>query len=286
VLGWIEHRASSMGAALAFYTLFSMAPVIIIAIAVAGAFFGQEAARGEIFRQLSGLIGEAGALAIQGMIENARNPTSGAIAAVIGLGTFIVAATAVFAELKDSLDFIWGFKNPRRAGIIALLRTRLLSFGLIIAMGFLLMVSLIISAVLAALSKYWGAWLEGTAYLLEAVNFAVSFSVIATLFALIYKLLPDKRIAWHDVWIGAAITAVLFTIGNYLIGIYLGRSAIASTFGAAGSVIVVLMWVYYSAQIFLLGAEFTKLYAYRYGSLRGSEEKTMHHPSGGIQYQQ
>lgn len=270
VYGWINNRAQRKGAALAFYTVFSLAPVLIIAIAIAGAFFGEEAALGEIVEQVRDLVGQEGAQAVQLMIENAQRPGAGVAATVIGVLVLLIGATTAFAELKDGLDQIWEVPEEKMSGVWYLLRTRLLSFGLILGIGFLLLVSLVVSAILAALGKYLGP----TGPLLEAANALFSFIMIMSLFATIYKVLPSIRIAWRDVWVGAAITALLFVIGKSLIGLYLGNSAITSTYGAAGSLILVLFWVYYSAQIFLLGAEFTKFYAYRYGSRRHKVEAT------------
>lgn len=265
VTSWLDDGASSMGAAVAFYTVFSLAPLLIIVIAIAGAVFGQEAARGEIMAQLDGLIGSNGAKAIEAMVEGAQNKKVGLFATLLGMGTLIIAATTVFAELKTSLDQIWEVPTESGKGIWALIRTRLLSFSLILALGFLLLVSLIFSAALNALAKYWGTLISETV-LLEVVNFLVSFASITVLIAIIYKFLPNTKIAWRDVWIGALITALLFSIGKLLIGIYLGHSSISSSFGAAGSLVVLLLWVYYSSQIFFLGAEFTKVYAHSHGS--------------------
>lgn len=267
VTAWLDDDAPRMGAAVAFYTVFSLAPLLIIVIAIAGAVFGQEAARGEIMAQLDGLIGSTGAKAIEAMIEGAQNKKVGLVATLLGMGTLIVAATTVFAELKTSLDQIWHVPTESKKGIWGLIRTRLLSFSLILALGFLLLVSLIFSAALNALAKYWGNLISET-ILLEGVNFSISFISITVLFAIIYKFLPNTKIAWRDVWIGALITALLFSIGKLLIGLYLGHSSISSSFGAAGSLVVLLLWVYYSTQIFLLGAEFTKVYAHCYGSCR------------------
>ncbi len=268
--GWISDRAQRTGAALAFYTLFSMAPILIISIAIAGAVFGEAAARGEIVEQVRGLIGKEGAQAVQSMIEDARRPGSGLIAAVVGVAALLIGATTFFVELKDGLDQIWQVPPEQTSGFWYFLRTRLLSFGLILAIGFLLVVSLVISATVSVVGEYWGYTATGA--LLQALNFVLSFVLITALFASTYKVLPGVRIAWKDVSVGAAITALLFTIGKTLIGLYLGNSAIASSYGAAGSLILVLVWVYYSAQVFLLGAEFTKFYAYRYGSRRHKAE--------------
>jgi membrane protein len=266
--GWSAHRASSMGAALAFYATFSIAPILVIAIAIAGAIFGPEAARGEVVAEISGLTGEAGAETIQGLLEGAYHSDLGFWASMIAVATLLVAATSVFAELKDSLDIIWG-AAPAKSGLQALLRGRLLAFGLILTMGFLLIVSLVASAVIAALQNYWGGWIADSGWLLELVNSLFSFVVVSIMFASIYKLLPATRIAWRDVAVGALVTSALFTLGKFLIGLYLGNSDIASGFGAAGSLIVILLWVYYSSQIFFMGAEFTRVYAVYRGSHSG-----------------
>ena len=237
---WSAHRASSMGAALAFYAAFSIAPILVIAITIAGAVFGPEAARGEVLAQFNALTGKSGAETIQGLLAAAYNSDLGLWASVIAGITLLAAATSVFAELKDSLDVIWGKTTPDRSGIMALLRGRLLSFGLILSMGFLLLISLIASAALAALQKYWGGSLATVGWLLEIFNSLFSFVVVTMLFAFIYKFLPDPRIAWRDVVVGAAFTAALFTLGKLLIGLYLGNSQIAAGFGAAGSLVMIL----------------------------------------------
>jgi membrane protein len=272
-MAWNNEHAGRKAGALAFYTVFSLAPILIIAIAVAGMFFGEEAARGEIVAQVSGLIGQEGARAVQTLIEHAARPEAGLRATVVGLVTLLLGATTALAELKADLDETWQVPPQHRSGLWYLIRTRLLSFGLILALGFLLLVSLVLSAVLAALAKMWGGN-DATSILLQLLNFLFSFVMITVLFAMIYKLLPAVRIAWHDVIIGAVVTAMLFNIGKFLIGVYLGNSAVTSSYGAAGSVILVLIWVYYSAQIFLFGAEFTRVYAYRYGSYRGQKPQT------------
>jgi membrane protein len=270
VLAWLEDYAPSMGAALAYYTLFSLAPMLLIVIAIAGMLFGAEAARGEIMTQLGGLIGPDGAQAVQGLLESANKPAAGVVASVVGLLTLLIGATSVFAELQSALDRIWRAPAARQStGIIGLLRTRLLSFGMILAIGFLLLVSLVISAALSALGQWWGAWFEGWELVLQVVNIGVSLMITTVLFALIYKILPRVRVAWRDVWIGAGVTALLFTFGKFVIGLYLGKAGVDSAFGAAGSLVIIMVWVYYSAQIFLLGAEFTWLFAHWYGSRRG-----------------
>jgi membrane protein len=267
VMEWSNDRASRKGAALAFYTVFSLAPILIVAIAIAGFFFGKDAARGEIFAQMSDLLGADGAHAVEAMIQNASRTGAGAVATLIGIVTLVIGATTALAELKDGLDQIWEVPPERTSGFWYFVRKRLLSIGLILSLGFLLLVSLVFSAVLTALAKRWNPS-DATGAILQAANFLFAFGLVTLLFAMIYKILPSVRIAWRDVIIGALVTALLFSVGKFAIGVYLGNSAIASSYGAAGSVILVLVWVYYSAQIFLLGAEFTKVYARRYGSLR------------------
>jgi len=267
---WVDDYAQSMGAALAYYTMFSIAPLLLIVISIAGLIFGVEAARGEIFGQLQGLMGEQGALAIQGLLESASEPSKSVTATIIGVALLLVGATTVFGELQDALDRIWRApERDRGAGIWGLLRARLLSFGMILGIGFLLMVSLVSSAALSALGKWWGPIFGGWELLAQAINLLLSFALTTAVFALIYKIMPRVKIAWHDVWIGAVVTALLFTIGKFLIGLYIGKSSIASGFGAAGSLVVVLVWVYYSAQIFLMGAEFTWAYSHAFGSRKG-----------------
>ncbi len=265
-LAWSKHRASSMGAALAFYASISLAPMFLIVIAVAGFFFGEDAARGEVMGQLTGLIGIDGAQAVESLIKGASDPKEGALASLIALITLLIASTSAFAELKDSLDIIWDAEPYQRSGWLNLLRARFLSFGLILTLGFLLLVSLLVSAFLAALQKKWGPWFSEMAWLSEGINSSIAFIVVTALFAFIYKWLPEPRIAWRDVAVGAVVTAALFTVGKFLIGFYLGNSAVASSFGAAGSLMVILLWVYYSSQIFFFGAEFTRVYADHCGS--------------------
>jgi membrane protein len=262
VSSWAGDFAPSMGAALAFYTVFSIAPLLLIVTAVAGYFFGVSAARGEIVSQLTGLMGKAGAQTVEGLIASANDPSQRSLAAAIGIVVFLVGATSVFNELQDSLNRIWKApRSPRTAGVFTLVRTRLLSFGMILAIAFLLMVSLLVSAALSALGKWWEPLFAGWQSVAQVLSFVLSFALITVLFALIFKIMPQTGVRWRDVWIGAAITSMLFTIGKQLVGIYLGRSSVVSAFGAVGSLAVVLLWVYYSAQIFLLGAEFTWVYS-------------------------
>lgn len=268
VTEWFAHRAASKGAALAFYTLFSMAPILVLVIAIAGFFYGADAAQGQLINELQGLVGKQGAEAIQLILAGARNKESGMWATLIATGLLLFGATTVFSELKDSLDEIWSVPASTDATWWDILRTRLLSFGLILVLGFLLMVSLVVSAALAVLEKYMNGLWKDAAVLLSWISWAISFLVIAVLFGVIYKMLPRIKLSWRDVTIGALGTAALFTLGKYAIGLYIGNSGVANSFGAAGSMIALLLWVYYSAQIFFLGAEFARQYALQLGSLK------------------
>lgn len=268
---WNNDDASSMGAALAFYTLFSIAPLLIMVIAVAGLIFGADEAQGHILGQLRDLTGAAGAQAVEDLLKSASSPAKNALAVVAGTIVLLLAATAVFAELYGNLNRIWRSPSaPRVSGIRHLIRTRILSFGMILGIEFLLVVSLVVSAALAAAGDWWGARFTVWPFMDQAVNLIVSLIIYTLAFAMIYKFMPRAHIDWHDVWIGAAVTSVLFEIGKILIGL-IGMNTITSAFGAAGSLVVLLIWVYYSAQVFLLGAEFTRVYAYRRGS-RAEEE--------------
>lgn len=257
---WMEDRAASMGAALAYYTAFSIAPLLIIAIAVAALVFGRDAAQGAVVAQLQGLLGETGGAAIAGILRSTADFGSSRLATVIGVSALVIAATTAFVELQDDLDRIWKAEPRVGSGFVNLIRSRLLSFGMVLFMGFLLAVSLLLSAAVAALGNYLFSGME---FLLHAATFVVSFAVIMTLFATIYKVLPNVHIEWKDVWIGAGFTAVLFEIGKVLIGLYIGKSSVGSSFGAAGPFVVLMLWIYYSTQIFLLGAEFTFAYTHR-----------------------
>ncbi|HEX8617069.1 MAG TPA: YihY/virulence factor BrkB family protein [Thermoanaerobaculia bacterium] len=263
---WVDDYAQSMGAALAYYTMLSIAPFLLIVISLAGMIFGVEAARGEIAAQLQGLMGREGAEAVQNLLESASKPAESMAAALFGLVLLLIAATSVFAELQDSLDRIWRAPQRKRKPIWLLLRARLLSFGTIAGISFLLMVSLVVSAGLAAMGKVWGSRFADWQSMVAAVNGIVTYLLTTTVFAMIYKVMPRVRVAWTDVLIGASVTSLLFTIGKTLIGIYIGRSGVTSGFGAAGSLVMAMIWVYYSAQIFLLGAEFTWAYALTFGS--------------------
>ena len=264
---WIDDNASSMGAALAFYTLFSIAPLLLVVLSITGFVFGLEAARGEIAGQLQNLMGEQSALAVQALLLNVDKPKEGFIATVIGVVLLLVGATSVFGELQSSLNRIWRApERPKVTDFFALLHERLLSFGMILGVGFILMVSLLFSAALSAIGQWSSPHFDEWVLLLNIFNVVLGFVLTTTMFALIYKLMPRVRIHWGEVWLGAVITAILFAIGKFLIGLYIGRSAITSGFGAAGSLVALLVWVYYSAQVFLLGAEFTWAYSNIYGS--------------------
>ena len=269
--GWVADYAPSMGAALSYYTIFSIAPLLVIVIAIAGLVFGSDAASGALFEQLRGMVGESGAAAVQGLVLSASKPAASIFAAITGVLTLVLGATTVLGELQSALDRIWRAPPEKKKGLWQLVRSRVLSLSMILVIGFLLLVSLVLSAAIVAIGDWFGPLFGKMKWLLEALNFVVSFIAVTALFAMIYKILPRVRIGWRDVWTGAAVTALLFTVGKFLIGLYLGKSGVTSGFGAAGSVVVLLVWVYYSAQIFLLGAEFTAIYAYRFGSLRGQQ---------------
>jgi membrane protein len=263
--GWSEDKAPRLGAALAYYTVFSLAPLLVIAVGIAGVFFGEEAARGQIVDQIRGLVGDQGAQAVETMVENAgRQRTSGVVAAAIGVAMLLFGASGVFGELQDSLNTIWGVRPRPGRGLLGMIKDRFASFTMVIGIAFLLLVSLILSAALAALGTMLGGGAEETA--MQVIDALVAFGIITVLFAAMYKYVPDVQIQWRDVWIGAAVTSLLFTVGKFAIGLYLGKGAVASTYGAAGSLVILLVWVYYAAQILFFGAEFTKVYAKSYGS--------------------
>jgi membrane protein len=267
VVQWIEDDPFPLAAALSYYTLFSLAPLLIIVIAVAGFAFGQEAAQNRIVETLQGLIGQESSLAIQGMIQNASNkPKTGIFSTVVGVIALLFGAGGVVGQLQTSLNTIWGVAPKPGQGVWGFVRQRFVSFAMVLGIGFLLLVSLAISALASGFTKVMGDVLGATVFLTHLLDLGVSFVFVTVLFAMIYKYLPDARIQWKDVWIGAGLTSFLFTIGKILIGIYLGTSGVASTYGAAGSLITVLLWVYYSSLIFFLGAELTQVYARDYGS--------------------
>jgi membrane protein len=267
-----EDKAPRLGAALAYYTIFSLAPLLLIVIAIAGLVFGHDAAQNKIFDQLHGALGPNAAAGVQEMVKNAAKPKSGSIAAIIGVITLILAASGVFGQLKDALNTIWDVKPKEGGGILRMIKDRFLSFAMVFGVGFLLLVSLVIDTAIAAMGKYAGNHLPGGAALWHIVELAFSFVVVTVLMAGIFRLLPDLKIEWRDVWLGAALTSLLFVLGKYALGIYFARTAVGSSFGAAGSLVLVLLWVYYSAQILLFGAEFTQVYARAHGSLKAEAE--------------
>jgi membrane protein len=284
VTAWFDHNASSLGAALAFYTLFSVAPVLMIAVAIAGYVFGAAKAQTEILSQLQALTGDAGAAAIRELLLSAHYSDQRGLAAILGVVTLLVGATSVFGELQNALDRIWQTPKPaREVGWWRFVRARVLSVGMVLGVGFLLLVSLVVSAGLAAFGGWLGAYMPALEIVLPVLDLTLSFAMTVLLFAMIFKYVPREPIPWGDVWIGATVTAVLFTVGKTLIGVYLGKSSFNSAYGAAGSLIVLLLWIYYSAQVFLLGAEFTRVFAYGHGSrsrMIPLKERPVEHPAG------
>ncbi|OQY43160.1 MAG: ribonuclease BN [Anaerolineaceae bacterium 4572_78] len=260
--GWIDDKASRIAAALAYYTIFAIAPLLIITISVVGFVFGESAAQNEIATQLEDMIGPEVASVVESAVASTNKPTSGIIATIIGFVTMLLGASGLFGEIQAALNTIWKAEPPEGGGIMLLVKNRLILFGMVFSIGFVLMLSLFAGIAVTAVTEYFdfGAFLQW-------LNLIISFGLVTLLFAIIYKVLPDVTPAWSDVWIGSAVTSLLFTIGKLLIGLYMGSSNIGSAYGAAGSLIVFLVWIYYSAQVFLLGAEFTYVYAHRYGSL-------------------
>ena len=264
-----DDKVPRLAAALAYYTMFSLTPTLLIVIAVSGLIWGRDAVRGAITSQFSGLVGQEGGRQIETMIANASKPAAGTLALIVGIVTLIVGATGTFVQLKDALNTVWEVKLrtvPGWRGIWIMFRTYLLSFAMVLVIAFLLLATLVASAALAAIGKWLGDVLPIPLVVLQAMNLVVSFAIITLLFAAIYKVLPDVRLSWQDVWAGAAMTSLLFTLGKFALGMYLGRSAAASVYGMAGSVIVIMLWVYYASIIFLLGAEFTQVYARQWGT--------------------
>ncbi|HEY9094287.1 MAG TPA: YihY/virulence factor BrkB family protein [Hydrogenophaga sp.] len=267
VQGWVDDRAASMGAALSYYTFFSMAPLLLVVISVAGLVLGRDAAQGHLMDELVGLFGRQAAASIQAMVASASEPAESWWGTLVGLGAMLVGATTVFAELQGALDRIWQVPDrPAGSGLWGLLRARVLSFGLILGLAFLLMVSLVVGAVVTALGRWWSGVLGPWEWVVQGLNFGFGFLITSTIFAMIYKLMPRAYVQWKDVWVGSLVTSAMFSVGKFLIGLYLGASGVASAYGAAGSLAVVLIWVYYSAQVFLMGAEFTWVYARARGS--------------------
>lgn len=261
---WLDDNAPRLGAALAYYTTFSLAPLLLIMVALAGRVFGDQAARGELHKQITDWVGLEGGKAVEAMLANAKYMGSGIVATIVGGIALLIGATGLFTELQGALNTVWGVQAKSGRGVWGIVKDRALSFAMVLGSALLLLASLIVSAVLDGITTHLGNWahpvLAG-----QVINFLISFGVITLLFAMIYRFLPDVVIAWKDVWLGALVTSLLFAVGKYLIGLYLGHSAAASAYGAAGSLAMLLLWLYYSAQIFLFGAELTKAYANRYG---------------------
>jgi len=268
-LRWIEHKAGRLGAALAYYSVFSIGPLMLIAIAVAGLFFGADAVRGQVSAQLAGLLGQSGAEAVEAMLAGASQRQEGIITTIIGIVTLLLGATGVVVQLKDALNSVWDTEMPAGSGVWGFVRSYLVSLAGVLGLGFLLLISLLLTTALAAGASLFAPFLPEA--VLQTFSFLIGFAVSSLLFAMMFKWLPDAEIGWRDVWLGGMVTAVLFEIGKFLIGFYIGKQGLESTFGAASSIVVLLIWVYYSAQIVLFGAEFTYVYATRYGSKRDSE---------------
>lgn len=266
VKGWWNHNVPRLGASLSYYTIFALAPVLLVAIAVAGAAFGEDAVRGRVVGELEDLTGRSSAQVVQQLLARSADQEAGTLASVIGGATFLLTSTGVFLELQNAFNQIWGVKAAPQANVISFVRQRVISFGLVLAIGFLLLVSLAVSAALAAAGDWLSGRVPAASFAVQAGNFGISFLVVTVLFALLYKVLPDVRLEWEDVWVGGAVTALLFSIGKYLIGVYLGQTAPSSSYAAAGSFLVFLLWVYYSSQIVLLGAEFTRAWSERDGA--------------------
>ena len=275
---WNEDKASRLAAALSYYTVFSLAPLLIITIAIAGAVFGDDAARGEIVRQIQGLVSKDGAEVIQTALENAQRPDTRNLASIISIGVLLFGASNVFAQIQDALNTIWEVQPKPGRSLVQTLRKRFLSFAMVGGVGFLLLVSLIVNTGLAAMVNYFSNLVPGVDWIWQIANFAISFGVITFLFAIIYKFMPDVKINWSDVWVGSAITSLLFVIGKSLLGLYLGNGSFGSAYGAAGSLVVVLAWINYAAQIIFFGAEFTQVYASKYGSRIVPDENAMRVP--------
>jgi membrane protein len=271
---WSEHKDARLGAALAYYSVFSLGPLIVIAISIAGLAFGREAVQGEVTGAIRGMLGDTGTQAVEAMLKGADRPREGMVATILGLGALVFAAVGVVVQLKDALNTVWEVKSPPGKGIWRFARTYVLSLAGVLALGFLLLISLLLTAALSAMGKYIAPYLPEGA--LQIAGSAASFAVIGVLFAMMFKWLPDTRVEWRDVWLGAILTAALFELGKFVIGFYIGKQGLESTYGAAASIVVVLIWIYYSAQLVLMGAEFTQVYARRYGSRRSKSSSGAH----------
>jgi membrane protein len=272
---WDEDNVARLAASLAYYTLLSVAPLIIIAVAVAGLAFGEDAAREHISGELAGVVGAGAATALQSIAKNAHTPGSGVLSIVIGLLVLLFGASGVFGELQSALNTVWQVAPKPGRGIWGVVKDRFFSFTLVVGVAFLLLVSLLVSAALTWVGQVFEKTLPGGAFVWQLLNFAISLGVVTALFALMFKTLPDVHIKWRDVWVGAAVTAALFTLGKLGLGIYLGSAGVSSAYGAAGSIVALVIWVYYSAQVLLVGAEFTEAYARRYGSRITPDDKAV-----------
>jgi membrane protein len=265
VKDWSDDKAARLAAALAYYSLLSLAPLLVIATAVVGFFFGSEAARGRVAGELGGVVGGPAAQGVQSIVASAQSPSAGVVGTIVGVVTLFIGASGVFGELQASLNTVWEVEPKPDRGILGALKDRFLSFTMVLGVAFLLLVSLLLSSALSALGGYFAGALPGGEALWQVINFVFSLGVVTVLFALIFKYIPDAKIEWRDVWLGAAVTAVLFTIGKFLLGLYIGKAAVGSAYGAAGSIIALVVWVYYAAQILFVGAEFTQVQAKRRG---------------------
>ncbi|MBV8518921.1 MAG: YihY/virulence factor BrkB family protein [Acidobacteria bacterium] len=268
-----QDKAPRLGAALAYYTIFSIGPLLLIAVAMAGLFLGQEAAHGQISGELGRFFGPQMAKSLEDMIQAASKPKSGTLATIVGFVTLILGASGVFGQLKDALNTIWNVEPKKAGGIMGFIKERFLSMAMVLGIGFLLLVTLLLDTIIAAMGKFMEGRLPGGEAVLQAIQLVLSFGIAVVLFAAIFRVLPDLRIAWHDVWFGAVFTAILFVLGKFGLGLYLGKAAVGSAYGAAGSLVILLVWVYWSAQILFFGAEFTQVYARTFGSLKGDDSK-------------
>ncbi|MGI9072016.1 MAG: YihY/virulence factor BrkB family protein [Bryobacteraceae bacterium] len=270
---WSEHHAPRLGASVAFYSILSFAPLLVLITAVIAIVFGHESAQGALVNEARQLIGNRGAEIVQTSLKNAQKPASGVFASVVAFVTLLLGASGVFTELQDALNVIWDVKGQSSSGLFGMIKQRLFSFGMVLSIGFLLLVSLILSAGLAYIGRSFGQLVPMPPFILQAINFVISFGVIAVLFGLMFKYVPAAKIPWRDVLVGAVGTALLFTIGKQLLGLYLGKASVGSTYGAAGSLVAVIVWIYYSAQIFFFGAEFTRVYGEVHGAKKESAAK-------------
>ena len=263
---WSEDKASRLAAAIAYYTAFSMAPLIILTLVILGLFFQSDVAQGYLMGQMTSMVGADGASVFQDIMQNASRPSGLTAATVIGIATLLFGASGVFGALQDAMNTVWGVAPKPGRGLWGIIESRFLSFTMVFGLGFLLLVSLVLSAALTAVGEFVSGYFQEYVIIGQILNFLISFGFVTLLFAMIFKILPDVEIAWRDVWLGAVVTALLFTLGKFVLGLYLGQQSFGSTYGAAGSILIVLLWIYYSAQILLMGAEFTQVYARRFGS--------------------